>query len=267
MKNTLLLIQLVILSFRLCGQDFNDAQPIGGNQQLHHFINQELIYPQNMIDQNIEGKVSFLFDIDEKGHTSGIRKIQSPDKNALDEALRIFKLVEWTPATLRGFTVTSTKHFEIDFNLKKYYRLCKSRGYKLIINPFEPTDTSGKVYWYRNLHSAPYPIFSDKNMTLASFIAGNLEYPEAAIKQNVSGIVKLSFIVETNGKISNILTVNSLGAGCNEEAIRMLYLIKWMPGVYDDKAVRTRTSLSISFNLDPGPDGIFNPVIKSSYGG
>lgn len=267
MKNTLLSILLVIVSISLYGQDFIDSQPVGGNQQLHHFINQELTYPQNMIDQNIEGKVSFQFDIDEKGQISNIRNIQSPDKSAYAESIRIFELIEWTPATLRGFPVTSTKHFQIDFNIKKYDRICKSRGYKKIINPFEPIDTSGRIYWYKNLHIAPYPIFTDKNTTLASFIAGNLKYPSAALKQNVSGIVKLSFIIETNGRISNILTVNSVGAGCNEEAIRMLNLIKWMPGIYNDQAVRTRTSFSISFNLDTGPDGLFNPVIKSSYGG
>lgn len=267
MKNTLLSIVLFIMSNILFGQDFIDAQPVGGNQQLHYFINQELTYPREMIDQNIEGKVYFIFDIDENGHTSGIRNVQSPDERAFNETIRIFKLIEWAPATLRGFPVKSIKHFEIDFNIKKYNRICKARGYTTIINPYEPVDTSGKVYWYKNLHTAPYPIFADKKMTLAGYIAANLEYPDAAIRQNVSGVVKLSFIVETNGKISNVLTVNSVGAGCNEEAIRMLYLIKWMPGVFDDKAVRTRTSMSISFSLDQGPDGIFNPVVKSSYGG
>ncbi len=267
MKNSLLATILLIISNVLNGQDFIDAQPVGGNHQLHYFINQELTYPQGMIDRNIEGKVYFIFDIDENGHTSGVRNVESPAESAYNETIRIFKLIEWTPATLRGFPVKSTKHFEIDFNLRKYNRICKTRGYTTIIQPYEPIDTTGKVYWYRNLHSAPYPIFADKKMTLASFIASNLEYPDAAIRQNVSGVVKLSFIIETNGKISNVLIANSVGAGCNEEAIRMLHLIKWMPGVYDDKAVRTRTSLSISFSLDQGPDGRFNPVVKSSYGG
>jgi hypothetical protein len=43
--------------------------------------------------------------------------------------------------------------------------------------------------------------------------------------------------------------------------------MKWMPGVKDNKAVRTRMSISINFNLESGPDGNFNPTIKSSYGG
>ena len=64
MKNSLLATILLIISNVLNGQDFIDAQPVGGNHQLHYFINQELTYPQGMIDRNIEGKVYFIFDID-----------------------------------------------------------------------------------------------------------------------------------------------------------------------------------------------------------
>jgi protein TonB len=247
-------------------QDHIDAQPVGGKQQLQWFIDQELIYPQLMMDNNVEGLVSFRFDIDEKGHTSRIREVNSPDSSALLETLRIFNLIEWVPATFRGYPANDSKTFEIEFDIKKYKRLCKSRGYTDIINPYEPVDSSLKIFWYRNLDQVPKPVFLEKDMNLAKFIATNLNYPELAVRQNVTGVVKLAFVVETNGKISNLSIDHSVGAGCNEEAIRMLRMLKWMPGIYHEKAVRTRTSLSISFNLDRGKDGLFNPVVKSSYG-
>jgi protein TonB len=113
----------------------------------------------------------------------------------------------------------------------------------------------------------PSPIFTTPAINLAGYIAANLKYPEAAIKQNLSGNVKLGFVVEPHGKISNLMILNSLGAGCNEEAIRLVRLIKWMPGIKNDLAVRTRMSISINFSLESGPEGNFNPNIKSSYGG
>ncbi len=267
MKSLSAVVLLILIFTCAQAQDFISAQPVGGKNQLHYFIDQELIYPEAMYNQGIEGTVSFIFDLDEEGHVIDIRDISTPDSAALAESIRIFKLIEWQHATFRGVPAKDTKHFEIAFNKKKYDRLCKSRGYTKILNPYEPIDSSGKVYWYRNVETSPHPVFTGKEQNLSSFIAANLKYPEAAIKQNVSGTVKLSFVVETNGKISNMVIENSLGAGCNEEAIRLLRSLKWMPGTFNREAVRTRTSLTISFNLDRGTDGLFNPVIKSSYGG
>ncbi len=260
-------ILIFILNTALFGQERTDAQPVGGKQQLNYFIEQELIYPPEMYEKKIEGTVSFLFDLDESGKVVAINKVNSPHSAALEETLRIFRLVEWIPANTGGIKIKDTKQFEIDFNIRKYNRICKIRGYTQIVNPFEPVDSSLKVYWYRNLDESPKPVFIDNKENLAGFITKNLIYPEMAIKQNITGTVKLSFIVETNGRVSNIHIENSVGAGCNEEAIRLLRLLKWMPGIYDNKAVRTRTSLTINFSLDRGKDGIFNPVVKSSYGG
>lgn len=234
---------------------------------MHYFIDQELLYPEISLNKGIEGKVSFKFTIDEKGIPCEFNNIVYPDSLTLLETIRIFSLIEWLPATLGGVPVKDIGHFEIDFSIKKYNRLCKARGYSQILNPYEPIDSSGKIYWYRNLHKAPYPIFAESRQSLSSFISEHLKYPELAIKQNISGIVTLGFVIETNGKISNLEILNSVGAGCNEEAIRLLRKIKWMPGIYDDKAVRTRTSMSVTFSLDPAGNGSFIPVVKSSYGG
>lgn len=267
MKGILIGIHMVLIHTFLFSQEYLEAHAIGGKQQVRYFIDQELIYPESSLSNGIEGKVYFLFDIDQTGNTNNLRNIQFPDSATYLEALRIFNLIEWVPATLGGSPVKDTDHFEVEFNIKKYNRLCRSRGYKSIVNPYEPIDSSGKIFWYRNLDEVPFPIFADSKQNLATFIAANLKYPEEAIRQNLTGVVKLSFVVETNGKISNTEIVNSVGAGCNEEAIRILRLLKWMPGIYDQKAVRTRTSMTISFSLDRGNDGIFNPVVKSSYGG
>lgn len=266
MKQLLSVLLFLLSGYLSIGQEYIAAHPAGIKNQLNYFIHQELMYPEEMLQSGIEGTVFFRFVIDEKGQTSQIHDIQTPHPAAFEEAMRIFNMVEWIPATFRSVPTEETKIFEIDFSIKKFKRICKQRGYITIVYPYEPVDTSGKVHLYRYLDAVPEPILSNPKMKLAEFIAANIIYPEAAIKQNVSGIVKLTFIIETHGKISNLKIENSVGAGCNEEAIRILRLIKWMPGVVDQKAVRTRTSLIINFNLDRGKDGMFNPVVKSSYG-
>ncbi|MFH1121695.1 MAG: energy transducer TonB [Bacteroidota bacterium] len=267
MKKAMTFLYLCLLSVVAYTQDFIPAQPIGGRQQLRYFIEQELIYPAAESDAGKEALVTLYYKIDEKGQVEYVRFLDKSAQSFNQEAMRIFRMLEWEPATFRSVPVADSGHFDIDFNIRKYRRICKQRGYSLHLYPFEPTDTSGKIYLYRNLETAPHPIFTNDKINLAGFIAANLVYPEAAIKQNVSGIVKISFVVESHGRISNTSIVNSLGAGCNEEALRLIRMIKWMPGTVNRMAVRTRMSISIHFNLDPGPDGNFNPNIKSSYGG
>lgn len=266
MREILLFFFLGVLNPLIFCQEYIESEPVGGKIQLREFINQELIYPEESYNSNTEGKVFIVFDVDEKGHTQNYRDISFPDSATYNEAMRIFNLVEWVPATRGGMPIKDINHFQVEFNKKKYDRLCKQRGYKSILYPYEPVDSSLKVHWYRGLDQAPYPVFSESQQTLAGFISKNLKYPELAIRQNVTGIVKLRFVVEINGRISNLEILNSVGAGCNEEAIRILRLLKWMPGIQDNHAVRTRTSMTINFNLDRGKDGLFNPNIKSSYG-
>ncbi len=230
------------------------------------FIDQELIYPTSAYEDRIEGVVVIAYEVNEKGQIAHIsfRKNLTPECD--QETIRIFRMLEWEPATLNGIPSKDIGVFEIEYNIKKYNKLCKKRGYTAILYPYEPQDTSGKIYQYRNLDTAPHPVFTNKGINLAGFIAANLKYPEAAIKQNISGVVTVEFVVEPHGKISNLNIVNSLGAGCNEEALRIVRMIKWMPGTLHRMAVRTRMKISISFSLEQGPDGNFNPNVKSSYG-
>lgn len=232
---------------------------------MRSFINQIFEYPNELYKQQLEGTVSFLFNVEENGSVSNIHNITSPHPLALDETLRIFRLIEWVPATNGGIPVKDLKKFSLEFNVKKYNKLCKQRKYTSIILPYTPIDTCLVVHWYGHVDKAPAPLFEDKTMNLSKFINQNLKYPDAAIKQNVTGVVKLSFVVEPYGKISNVYSIESVGAGCTEEAIRILSLIDWMPGIISGKAVRTRSKLSVSFNLDNN-GGRFEPNIKSSYG-
>lgn len=258
---------VVLLGIYASGQEFIPLQPAGGRGQLKYFTEQELMYPQAEYDAGTEGKVVILFAVTEKGQVELVRFGKRVSAGCDAEAMRIFRMVEWEPATRLGIPTADSGSFEVEFNIKKYSRLCKRRGYSMIYYPFEPRDTTSTIYEYRNLETAPHPIFTNDKISLAGFIAANLKYPEAAIKQNLSGIVKVGFIVEPHGRPSNIRILNSLGAGCNEEAIRIVRMIKWMPGTINHTAVRTRMSISINFSLEPGRDGNAVPNIRSSYGG
>ena len=86
-------------------------------------------------------------------------------------------------------------------------------------------------------------------MNLASFITKNIKYPDVAFKQSLSGKVTLQFVVELQGRVSNIKVLVPVGGGCTQEAIRLLQMINWMPGIKNDTAVRTLMKMDIDFKL------------------
>lgn len=81
-------------------------------------------------------------------------------------------------------------------------------------------------------------------------IKDNLRYPQIAVEAGTQGTVYLSFIVETDGSVSNIEVLKPIGDGCEQEAVRVVKLLQpWQPGIKDGKAVRVPCTLPIRFVL------------------
>ena len=80
------------------------------------------------------------------------------------------------------------------------------------------------------------------------FVARNIVYPSQAKRMDIQGKVYVEFIVERDGSITSIRTLKGIGAGCDEEAVRVVGLApKWNPGKQRGKAVRQKMILPINF--------------------
>ena len=94
------------------------------------------------------------------------------------------------------------------------------------------------------------PEFKGGQAQLAKYLNKNIRYPSKARDQHIQGRVFISFIVETNGDLSNLTVIRGIGSGCDEEAVRVLRNSpNWKPGMLDGKAVRTSYVLPIIFQL------------------
>lgn len=82
------------------------------------------------------------------------------------------------------------------------------------------------------------------------YIAEHLKYPPQARRTGVEGTIFIQFVVEKDGSLTDIKVTKGIGAGCDEEAIRVLKSTpKWNPGMQRGNAVRVRQSLPIKFKL------------------
>ncbi|MCB2219996.1 MAG: energy transducer TonB [Bacteroidetes bacterium] len=234
---------------------FSEAQTINppvcysGPRLAREFIDEEMIYPEKALQADIEGTVELSFIVHEDGTVSDINVIQRVSPDIDEEAIRLLRHILWHPATELGKPISYRHTFKIKFNIRKYKKLTKQRGTDYFNRPHENTDTSFKVYRRVETDHWPKPIFTSLDRNLSNFIVNNLKYPEAAMKQNISGDVKLRFVVETSGRVSNIEVIETVGGGCTEEAIRVLRLIKWYPGLKDNVAVRTSMPFELKFDL------------------
>jgi periplasmic protein TonB len=87
----------------------------------------------------------------------------------------------------------------------------------------------------------------------AKFLQKNLRFPAVAQEEGESGRVIVSFVIEKDGSLSNIMVEKPAGHGFDEEAMRVLKLAKaWKPGKQNGLPVRVRYMIPINFQLANG---------------
>jgi len=75
-------------------------------------------------------------------------------------------------------------------------------------------------------------------------------YPQAAVENRIQGKVYLTFIIETDGTVSNVTIVKGVDPLIDVEAIRTIQSSpKWSPGLQRGQPVRVRYSMSLSFKI------------------
>ncbi|ADB39528.1 energy transducer TonB [Spirosoma linguale] len=86
---------------------------------------------------------------------------------------------------------------------------------------------------------------------LRTFLGKNLNYPRPAASAGVSGRVYVSFIVNTDGSLTDLNILKGIGFGCDEEALRVMRKMpNWRPGKQSGRAVRVKYNIPISFTLE-----------------
>lgn len=95
------------------------------------------------------------------------------------------------------------------------------------------------------------PEFPGGMMAFYNYLGKNFKYPKSARKNNVSGKVILSFIVEKDGQLSDIKVIRGLNTDIDQEAVRVLKASpKWKPGLQNGHTVRVAYTLPIAINLN-----------------
>ena len=82
------------------------------------------------------------------------------------------------------------------------------------------------------------------------YLKRSLKYPDAATENNIEGEVVLELSINSFGSVTNIDVKQSLGYGCDQEAIRLVREgPNWVAGTRDNVAIDDKVSVAIPFKL------------------
>lgn len=222
----------------------------GGMDKFYGYVQRSVIYPQEAKDNRIEGKVFLSFVVETDGALSDIKVERRLGGGTDEEAVRVLEeSPKWIPGVQNGQRVRVKYNIPVSFTLASV-----APGMKGRVNASgEAASATGntqdtKVYGFVSLDTQPsYPGGMDK---FYEYIGKAVKYPKEAQEKNIQGKVFLSFIVETDGTLTDIKTEKKLDPSLDEEAIRIVKgSAKWIPGKQNGKPVRVLYHLPITFSL------------------
>jgi protein TonB len=82
------------------------------------------------------------------------------------------------------------------------------------------------------------------------YVGDKMKYPPQARRMGIDGKVFVEFVINKDGSISDVKAVKGIGAGCDEEAVRVVQSAPaWSPGKQRGKPVKQRMVLPITLKL------------------
>ena len=247
MKKILILAIAVLFAGLQLSAQITLPEPLAGHPLTKEYITQNLVYPESDLEQGNSGTVVIGFHLDEKGNATQHTVKSTFSEAASPIAMHLVRTILWKPALDIGIPMEYDYEYEVDFNAKSYKRYWK-RHERLTAPLTLEADTSYNIYEYKQLNEVAKPYFADGS-NMGKYIAHNLKFPDAAKEREIQGTVRLSFVVETNGNVSNIVVINSVGGGCDNEAIRLIQETVWIPAEKNGKYVRSHNMQDITFSI------------------
>jgi protein TonB len=89
---------------------------------------------------------------------------------------------------------------------------------------------------------------------LLSFVQSRVGYPALARENGIQGTVVVSFTVEKDGSISDVVAAREVAGGCTAAALKAVNAInkekaRFKPGIQGGLPVRVRFNLPVKFSL------------------
>lgn len=181
------------------------------------------------------------FTVEKDGKTTDVNG--SPHSVFVAQSLKdaFAKLKRWRPALQNK--VATAQHFELPIKWTRQLKDSIEEVFAIVEEPAHPKNDMAGFY---------------------SYLESNIRYPALARRQGVGGQVFVEFLIEKDGRISNVRVMKGIGADCDTEAVRVVSSSPdWIPGKQRDNLIKQRMVLPIIFYLGDSDNDL--PSTKLNY--
>lgn len=210
-------------------------ESVGGKRETKRIFENAFCADSIPAEFRERGKVAIAFIIYDNLIIDSLTFGQGVNEYVNKEIARVFPLIQWLPGIIGEEPVSAWHLFEFKVT-KKFYEnndLCFA-------------DIDDRVFQYGRAEIQAQFLGTD----FSEFVYSNLTYPPAALRNNIEGTVKVRFVIEENGRVSNVGIKKSVGAGCDEEAKRVILKSRWTPATIRGMPVRMQMEYPITFKLN-----------------
>ena len=207
-----------------------DATYPGGLEAIRKYLDKNFVRPLECSD--IEGNMEVAFIVDEEGKVSMVEVTKSLHPK-LDKALtQVFmNMPKWQPAMRDG------KPRQMRFTMPLHY--FQHIG---LVDGEEVYDEKGQL--------VTMPQFPGGKEKLKEFLSKNVKYPVECEASGITGRVVVGFVVEKDGKVTQVKLDRSSDPAFNMEAYKVMKKMpRWTPGKVGDEPITVNYKLPITFRL------------------
>lgn len=182
---------------------------------LQDYLKQSIQYPQEALEQEMEGRVIVRMIINKDSTVSDVTVARSSGNELLDqEAVRVIEqMPKWLPAK------NGDKVVRCRYTLPVTFRI--------------PLDA--------------LPEFAEGNEAFFKYLKKKIKWPFGQAEPLVSKTVQCAFTIEETGQIANVsITRSSYYKDMDDKVLKVIEAMpKWKPGVRNGKAVRANLVITI----------------------
>ena len=110
---------------------------------------------------------------------------------------------------------------------------------------------SGAIPYYDCDRKPSFLGSTDPRLFLEKWVYQYLKYPDEAVRNGIQGKVLVDFIIDENGKVTDVKVLRGVDELLDAEAVRVIAASPaWKPGFVKGKKVRSEISLYVEFRLE-----------------
>lgn len=223
-------------------------EPVGGFANFRAWLAKNYVYPTEAVSAKVEGKVTVSFVVENNGALTNFRVIDDLGYGTGQAAIDVLKKAKkWKPGIQNGRPVRTAFTLPISLNASPVTAKITLKGESLAASSEDDDVANNKVFTAVEVN--PEPVGGMSNFR--KWLGDNYLYPQGAIDAGVKGQVVVSFIVESDGALTNLKVVKDLGYNTGEAALAVLRKSdNWRPGIQNGRKVRVGYTLPITINLE-----------------